>query len=204
MEAEVVTPHECTHSPHRVAQQKESNMTDTKNFFENPQSGTGWGAGVGGFIGAALAGGSGGGIFGNNNSVTPDQLQATVNNLQGQMSTDAIQGHLSGIQSQISDSTAASTAALGSAINGVKDAVVGSSAATQLSLCSLGHNMQAGFAAVNQAILLQGAASRELALQQALDAERARATELRIGMSELKNQSGHTATQVMIQNLAKA
>lgn len=188
-----------------VSHQKERKMTDTKNFFENPHSGgTGWGAGVGGFIGAALAGGGNGGLFGNNNAVTPDQLQATVNNLQGQMSTDAIQGQLSGIQGQICDSAAGSTAVLGAAIGGVKDAVVNSSADTQLALCNLGHNMQAGFAAVNQSILLQGAASRELALQQALDAERARATELRIGMSEMKNQSGHTATQVLLQQVVNS
>ena len=86
-------------------------------------------------------------------------------------------------------------------IAGVKDAVVNSSAQNQLALCGIGHNMTAGFASVNNTILLQGAQSRELALQQALDAERSRATELRIALSEAKNSAGHTATQVLLQQV---
>lgn len=185
----------------RVCDKEENVMHETKNFFENPNGGNGWGAGVGGFIGAAI--GNGNGLFGGNRepAVTPDQLQASLNSLQGQMSTDALQSQIGRVQGQIASTAADSTIALGAGIAGVKDAVTHSDHHNQMALCALGHTTQAGFASVNQNILLQGAASRELALQQALDAERARATELRIALSEHKNQTGHAATQVLVQQL---
>lgn len=182
---------------------KETEMSTQPNYFESGNnSGANWGAGAaGGVIGYML--GQNGGFGGGNRepSVTPDQMDSRFNNLQSQMNTDALQGHLGRIQGQIANTGADSTIALGAAITGVKDSVVASSAHSQLALCGLGHTVQAGFAGVNQNILLQGAASRELALQQALDAERARATELRIALSEHKNQSGHSATQVLVQQL---
>lgn len=137
-------------------------------------------------------------------AVTPDQLQASLNSLQGTMNTDQIQAQLNGIQGQISETGTAATVALGAGIAGVKDAVVHSDHHSQMALCNLGHAVQSGFASVNQNILAQGAQSRELALQQALDAERARATELRIALSEHKNQAGHQATQVLLNQVISA
>lgn len=189
--------------------EKEVKM-ETKNFFEQPAQNTnagtnaGWGAGVGGLIGAAIGNGGAGGLFGGGNreqAVTPDQLGTAINGLQGQMNNDALQAHLGRVQGQIASSSADTAIALGAGIAGVKDAVVNSSAQNQLALCGIGHNMTAGFASVNNTILLQGAQSRELALQQALDAERSRATELRIALSEAKNSAGHTATQVLLQQV---
>ncbi len=179
--------------------QEQQKMADTANFFDGAQGsgstagGVGLGAGVGGLIGAALGNG---GLFGNNNrepAVTPDQLGTAMNNLQNQINTD-----------QLEDRVSDSAIALGAGIAGVKDAVNHASSHNALALCGLGHSVQAGFASVNQSILMQGAQSRELALQQALDAERARATELRIALSEHKNQAGHNATQVLLNQVINA
>lgn len=180
-------------------------MSDSKTFFENPLgAGAGLSAGVGGLIGAAL-GGNGGLLGGNREpAVTPDQLGNAINNLQSNINTEALQGRLSDIQSQISNSASGSTAVIAGAISGVKDALHHADTHNQLALCNLGHNVTAGFALTNANILAQGAASRELALQQALDAERARATELRIALSETKNQAGHTATQVLLNQVITA
>lgn len=53
-----VTPQMTSHH-NRTTETK--SMSETKNFFENPNSGnTGWSAGIGGAIGAAL--GNGGGL----------------------------------------------------------------------------------------------------------------------------------------------
>lgn len=183
-------------------------MAETQNFFDNPNgnaSGAGWGAGVGGLIGAAI--GNGGLFGGNRNSdpaVTPDQLQTAIGTLSARLDTDQVQDQLGRFQGQVASQGADMTIALGAGIASVKDAVVSGANQNALSLCNLGHSVQSGFASVNQNILLQGAASRELALQQALDAERSRATDLRIQLSEAKNHASHTATQVMIQNLASA
>lgn len=169
-------------------------MSETKTFFENPMVGnSGWGAGVGGLIGAAI--GSNGGFLGGNRepAVTPDQLQATVNGLQGQMSTDALQAQLGRIQGQIAGTAADSTISLGAAITSVKDAVVCGTAQTNLALCNLGHTVQSGFADMSKTFL-----------QQALDSERARATELRIALSEQKNSAGHTATQVLLSQVVNS
>ena len=181
-------------------------MSDTQNFFDSPShsSGSGWGAGVGGLIGAAI--GSNGGLFGNNReqTATLDQVDSRFNSLQGQMAADSLQAQIGRLQAEVGRTSADSTIALGAGIAAVKDAVVDASSTNALSLCNLGHGVQSGFASVNQNILLQGAASRELALQQALDAERARATELRIALSESKNQAGHTATQVLLSQVINA
>ena len=138
------------------------------------------------------------GIFGKNgnsgNAVTPDQLGAALGNLQGSLQRENITSSINGISKDIG--LAAGGLAIG--ITGVKDAVTSAASQNALSLCGLSGAMTQGFAAVNQAILMQGAQSRELALQQALDAERTRATELRISLSECKNQAGHTATQVLL------
>lgn len=174
---------------------KDGNMSEVRNVFE-PGFGTGgtnagWGAGIGGLIGAAIGNGGFGG-FGNNREqvATLDQVDSRFNSLQGQLAADSLRAQ-----------NATSTAALAGEIAGVKDAVTHGGAHNQLAMAGLGYSVQSGFASVNQSILLQGAASRELALQQALDAERARATELRIALSETKNQAGHTATQVLVQQL---
>lgn len=181
-------------------------MSPTQNFFDNPNAGAnaGWGAGIGGLIGAAI--GNGGGLFGNNREqvATLDQVDSRFNSLQGQLAADSLQSQIGGLTETVGRTSADSTIALGAGIAGVKDAVISAAGQNALGLCNLGHNVQAGFAGVNQNILLQGAASRELALQQALDAERARATELRIALSEHKNQSGHQATQVLLQQVINA
>lgn len=191
----------------KTVRKEDNTMSDTSNFFANPMAGgnAGWGAGVGGLIGAAIGNG---GLFGGNGgrepSVTPDQLQASLNSLQAANNTDALQEQIGDVRSQIAESSTDQTFALGAAISGVKDAVTHASSHNQLALCALGHSVQTGFASVNQAILMQGAASRELALQQALDVERARATELRISLGEAKNAASHTSTQVLLQQIISA
>lgn len=182
-------------------------MAETTNIFDTPNQSAGnvgLGAGVGGLIGAAL--GNGTGLFGGNReqTATLDQVDSRFNSLQGQMQSEALQSQIGRLQGEVGRTSADSTIALGAGIAGVKDAVVASSGQNALSLCNLGHSVQAGFASVNQNILLQGAASRELALQQALDAERSRATELRIALSEHKNQAGHNATQVLLNQVINA
>lgn len=162
----------------------------------------GWGALIGGAIGAGV--GENGLFGGNRNALTSDQFQAGLNNVQNQNSANAIQGHLNGIQTQICESTSDITAAVTGSGASVKDAVTGASALSQLALCELGHKMAAGFASVNQNITIQGYESRLLATQQALDAARALATENRIALTEHKNQAGHNATQVQVQALVGA
>lgn len=171
--------------------QKERDMTDTTN------SNSAWGPLAAGVAGLLLGEN---GIFNKNGNaatapgVTPDQLGTALGNLQGSLQRENLSESINGISKDIG--LAAGGLALG--ITGVKDAVTTAASQNALSLCGLSGAMTQGFAAVNQAILMQGAASRELALQQALDAERTRATELRIGLSECKNQAGHTATQVLL------
>jgi len=177
--------------------------TEKEAKMENNQSNgsnAGWGAGVGGLIGAAIGNGGAGGILGGNRepAVTPDQLGTALNGVTSRMDHDAIQSHLGRIQGQIAGSTADSTIALGVGIGGVKDAVVASSSQNALSLCGLGNAISQGFAQTNFNIQAQGAASQLQAVQLALDAERARATELRIALSEQRNHAGHTATQVLL------
>lgn len=163
-----------------------SDMSETNNFFKNPNSSDGWGAGVGGLIGAAV--GSGTGLFGGHRepSVTPDQLDARFNSLQGQMGRD-------GIRSDLADLGLG----LGGAITGVKDAVNHSSAHTNLALCGLGHTIQSGFAETNKTIVMEAARGRELQLADALAQARAE-------IAQARNDAGHTATQVMVQNLVNA
>lgn len=157
-------------------------MSDSSN---NNSGGKGWEAGFGGLIGAAL--GESGFLGGNKPAggdapASMDQVQASFNALRG--------------ENQV--------AGLGAQIAGVKDAIAVSAGANQLAHCGLGHSITAGFASVNQNILAQTNELKSLALQQALDAERARATELRIELSEHKNASGHAQTQVLVQQLVNA
>lgn len=178
----------------------------TQNFFDNPApsvSGNGWSAGIGGLIGAAI--GNGGGLFGGGNDrPTIDQLDARFNGLQAQLGKESLEAQVGRLGETVNRTSADSTIALGAGIAGVKDAINHASQHNALALCNLGHSVESGFAGVNQNILLQGAASRELALQQALDAERARATELRIALSEHKNQAGHQSTQVLLNQVIAA
>lgn len=170
-------------------------MSETKNFFENPMgSGSGWGAGVGGFIGATLAGGNG--LFGGNNSqaVTPDQLAASIASLQRQINTDAIQESLGDIRAEIKDSACDITKDLGCEISGIKDAVTSGNAALNLALCNLGHGMQAGFSSVTNTIIQEAAKGRELTLAENL-------AQARSELAAAHNQAGHTATQTMIQQV---
>ena len=164
--------------------------------------GTGLGALVGGAIGAGI--GDNGLFGGNRNTLTTDQFLTGLNNMQNQGDNDAIRGQLSGIASQMCESTSDITAAVTGGSASVKDSINQASTINQLALCNLGHGMQAGFAAVNQNITIQGYESRLQATQQQLDAERARATELRIALSEHKNASGHNATQVLLQQVVNA
>lgn len=170
-------------------------MSDNANFYENPMGGNGWSAGIGGLVGAALGnnGFLGGGTQ-RDPAVTPDQLSAAVAGLQRQMNTDAIQESLGDIRAEIKDSACDITKDLGCEISGVKDAVVSGNAAINLALCNLGHGMQAGFASVNQTILLEGAKTRELTLSENLAQARAQ-------LAQAHNQAGHTATQTMIQQV---
>lgn len=160
-----------------------------------------WGPAAGAFFGAAFGEN---GLFNGGNKggagVTTEQLTVGLNQLQGQLQRDGIEHSISGISKDIG--LAAGGLAIG--ITGVKDAVVASSSANALAMCTLGNSMTQGFSAVNQSILLQGAASRELALQQALDVERARATEYRIELSENRNAAAHTSTQVLLNQVINA
>ena len=169
-------------------------MSENHNFFGS--------AGVGGFLGAAI--GDGNLLGGNRNTLTTDQFLAGMSNAQNQNSTDAIQAQLNGISGQICSSTGDITAAVTGTGAGIKDAVNGASALNQLALCELGHKMAAGFASVNQNIITQGYESRLLATQQQLNEQIARATELRVELTEHKNQAGHNATQVLLQQVVNA
>lgn len=174
---------------------EETEMTEstTKNFFETPSNGnTAWGAAGGALVGALV--GEGGLLGGNKNAVTPDQLGTAINGLQGNLQRDQL-------QEQIGNSTAA----LGLDIGSVKDAITSAASSNALGLCGLGNSIAQGFAATNFNIQDQASKGRELALQQALDAERSRATELRIQLSEAHNNAQHATTQVLVQQLvAKA
>lgn len=168
-----------------VSAAQETNMSETKNFFESPNNNAGWGAGVGGLIGAAL--GNGTGLFGGrNDTVTPDQLDARFGSLQGQMGRDAIRGEIADV-----------ALGLGGAITGVKDAVNHASSHNALALCGLGHTVQSGFAETNKTIVMEAARGRELQLADALAQARAE-------IAQARNDAGHTATQVMVQNLVNA
>lgn len=182
-------------------------MSETKNIFET-SSNSAWGPAAGAFLGA-MFGENGFGV-GNNRqpAVTPDQLGTAINGLQGSLQRDQLQesvgdvsSQIAGLGGKISHSIHHATDDLNCAIGGVKDAIVAGNSANALAMCNLGHNINQGIASVNQNILAQSAQARELALQQALDAERARATELRIAQSELKNQAGHKDTQVLVQQM---
>lgn len=156
------------------------------------------------------------GIFGGRNNggqgtVTPEQLSNGLNQLQGQLQRDGIEQGMSRISSEICHSTnhlgkdiGIAAGGLGIGIAGVKDAVVASSAQNALSLCNLGHNMSAGFSGLTSTVQTGFASAERLALQQALDAERARATELRIELSEQKNAAGHASTQVLLNQVIAA
>lgn len=189
-------------------------MSETKNFFENPMGGNGsnWaGPTAGAFIGSMFGNGGFGGFGANRGNtdpaVTPDQLQTALNGLQGQIQGDALQASIAGLSAEVAGikcgvdgAVAGAVGALGGAIGGVKDAVVSSHNQTQLSLCNLGHNMTQGFASVNQTIVSQVAGLREQALQQELDNARAKATDLRIELGERKASDLHRDTQISITN----
>lgn len=170
-------------------------MSDTKNFYENPMGGAGWGAGIGGLIGAALGnnGFLGGGAQ-RDPAVTPDQLSAAMAGLQRQINTDAIQESLGDIRSEIKGSACEITKDLGCEIGGVKDAVVNGNAAINLALCNMSHGMQAGFSAVTSTIIQEAAKGRELTLAENLAAARAE-------LAHARNEASHTATQTMIQQV---
>lgn len=181
-----------------------SNSNDTNNGQSV------WGPAAGAFFGAAFGEN---GFFGNGNGkggagVTTEQLTNGLNQLQGQLQRDGIEQGLSkisselcGLSNSIGKDIGIATTGLAVGIAGVKDAVVAASSQNALSLCNLGHNMSAGFAGLTSTVQSGFASAERLALQQALDAERVRATELRIALSETKNQAEHTATQVMVQQL---
>lgn len=185
----------------------------TKNFFENPMGNgsTGLSAGVGGLIGAAL--GQGNGLFGGNNreTATLDQVDSRFNALQSQLAADQVEDRIAGVTSAVNSlgshlglAVGGSTAAISAELGSIKDALNCNNSALQLALCGIGHNITAGNAAVVSQIQAGFASSERLALQQALDAERSRATELRIELSETRNQAGHTATQVLLNQVISA
>lgn len=184
---------ECHHT------EKDTVMSGTKNFFETPNHSTGWGAAGGALVGALA--GSNGFLGGNREqAVTPDQMAAAIAGLQRQINTDSIQGSLADIRAEIKDSSCDITKDLGCEISGVKDAVTSGNAALNLALCNLSHGVQAGFASVNQTILLESAKGRELTLAENL-------AQARADLAAAHNQAGHTATQTMLQqvvNLGKA
>lgn len=186
----------------------------TKNFFENPMGngGTGLSAGVGALVGAAL--GNGNGLFGGGNNretATLDQVDSRFNALQGQLAAGQVEDRIAGVTAAVNSSSShlglavgGATAALSAELGSIKDALNCNNSALQLALCGIGHNITAGNAAVVSQIQAGFASSERLALQQALDAERSRATELRIELSETRNQAGHTATQVLLNQVISA
>ena len=186
-----------------MKQTKETQMSDTTNQSV-------WGPAAGAFFGAAFGengflsnkGGAG---------VTTEQLNVGLNQLQGQIQRDGIENGLSKISGEIchlgnsiAKDVGIAAGGLAIGIAGVKDAVVAASSQNALSLCGLSHGMQAGFAGLTSTVQTGFASAERLALQSALDAERARATELRIALSENKNQASHTATQVLLQQVVNA
>lgn len=171
------------------SKKEETTMSEVKT------EGSAWGPLAAGVAGLLLGEN---GVFGRGsnggNAVTPDQLGIALNQMQGNMQRDNIQGQISH-----------SSAHLGMGLAGVKEAVAAGSAQNALSLCGLGNSVTQGFAATNFNIQHQASQGRELALQQALDVERQRATELRIQLSEAANNAQHATTQVLVQQLvAKA
>lgn len=172
-------------------------MSETKNFFENPNNnhGVGWGATGGALVGALIGSNGLGGLGGNREpAVTPDQMAAAIAGLQRQINTDSIQNSLGDIRAEIKASSCDITKDLGCEISGVKDAVTSGNAALNLALCNLSHGVQAGFASVNQTILLESAKGRELTLAENL-------AQARADLAAAHNQAGHTATQTMLQQV---
>ena len=134
------------------------------------------------------------GVFGGNRgnqaqsgAVTPDQMNNSLNQLAAGFQRDQTQGMIAGLGA-------------GNAIGhaSIKDAITDAASQNALSLCNLGHGMSSGFAQLGSTVQSGFASAERLALQSALDAERARATELRIALSEYKNESGHARTQVLL------
>lgn len=172
-------------------------MTDTTN------SNSAWGPLAAGVAGLLLGEN---GIFGNGRNggsapaVTPDQLGTALGSLQGSLQRDGLAQSINGVSKDIG--LAAGGLAIG--ITGVKDAVTGAAAQNALSLCGLTNTVTQGNANIISAIQSGFASSERLALQQALDAERSRATELRIALSESHNNASHTATQVLLQQVINA
>lgn len=163
----------------------------------NNNSGKGWEAGIGAALGA-LVGESG--VFGGGNRAggdspaSVDQVQASFNALRDENQNAGIShqiNHLAGAIGGVKESVNCS-------ISGVKDAVISGSQAAALAHCNLGNQMAQGFASVNTSMATHFGDLKTQMLQQALDAERARATELRIELSEHRNQAGHASTQVLL------
>lgn len=138
------------------------------------------------------------GIFGKNGNsgggaVTPDQLGVALGNLQGTSQRERLsdQINLLGAGNAIGHAS-------------IKDAVTGAAAQNALALCGLGNTVTQGNAAIVSTVQAGFASSERLALQQALDAERVRATELRIQLSEAHNNAQHSTTQVLLQQVINA
>lgn len=178
----------------------EEKPMSTSNDTNNGQSV--WGPAAGAFFGAAF--GEGGFLNGGKNgsapAVTPDQLGTALGQLQGSLQREGLTASINGVSKDIG--LAAGGLAIG--ITGVKDAVTNAASQNALSLCSLSGAMTQGFAATNFNIQEQASKGRELALQQALDAERNRATELRIQLSEAHNNAQHSTTQVLLNQVINA
>lgn len=174
---------------------EEPKMSETKNFFGTDGNGSnaGWGAGVGGLIGAAI--GNGGGLFGGNNreTATLDQVDSRFNALQGQLNANQVEDRIS----DVTQAVGGSAAALGLGLAGVKDAIIAGNAQTQLALCGLGHSMQAGFASVNQTTLLESARTRELAQQTEIN-------RLLALTAQQHSDAGHARTQVLLNQVIAA
>ena len=172
-------------------------MSDTKT-----DSNSAWGPLAAGVAGLLLGEN---GIFnkggaGSQPAVTPDQLGTALGNLQGSLQRENLATSINGISKDIG--LAAGGLAIG--ISGVKDAVTSAASQNALALCGLGNTVTQGNAAIISTIQAGFASSERLALQQALDAERSRATELRIALSESHNLAGHTATQVLLSQVVNA
>jgi len=165
--------------------EKDVDMSDTKTET------SAWGplaAGVAGLLlGENGIFGGGRGNNGQSGAVTPDQMNNSLNQLAAGFQREQTQGMIAGLGA-------------GNAIGfgTVKDAVTDAASANALALCGLSGTISQGFAATNFNIQDQASKGRELALQQALDAERSRATELRIQLSEAHNNAQHATTQVLL------
>lgn len=192
-----------------------SDNSSQPNFWAPSNNNSGWSSGIGGAIGGALGAGGLGGLFGGGanrgNAVTPDQLQASLSALQGQVQRDQlleqignVNNNVTSVKDTIGTEVGNSTRDITGSIARLNDNVTAGNAATQMALCNLGHNMTHGFSNLGQTVTAGFAGVREQALEQSLQQERQRATDLRIELSENRARALQSETHTVIQNTINA